>query len=89
MSITTALSGLNQALDRLEKAVDDTRADAEGPEARRHAEVHRLNLDRAALAARLDRAEETARRMRDANREVSQRLIGAMETIRTVLEQNR
>ena len=85
MSLSRALDGLQKALDRLER---DVEAAAEAGE--RHAggrvEVQRLNADRAALASQLDDAEARAERLAESNREVSRRLVAAMETIRTVIE---
>lgn len=49
-------------------------------------EVQRLNEDRAALAAELDRAEERATRLAESNREVARRLVTVMEAVRTVLD---
>ena len=85
MSLSRALDGLQAALDGLERAVE-----AAGDEGERRAsgreEVQRLNADRAALAGKLDAAEARAVRLTEANREVSRRLVAAMESIRTVIE---
>jgi len=43
-------------------------------------------LDRARLAHELDSSEARAERLEDANKEVSRRLVTAMETIRAVLD---
>ena len=74
----TALQGLSKALSRLEKKERDF-ADAEE-------EVQRLNADRSRLAQELDHSEERAERLAEANKEVSRRLVTAMETIRAVLD---
>jgi hypothetical protein len=50
------------------------------------AEVQRMNADRARLAQELDKSEARAERLEDANKEVSRRLVAAMETIRAVLD---
>ena len=51
-------------------------------------EVHRLGTDRSRLAQSLDSAEARSARLEDANREVSRRLVTAMESIRDVLQRN-
>lgn len=80
-----AVARLDKALAALEAVVDghlenhvDNRAAA--------AEVQRLNADRARLARSLDEAEARAGRLDEANREVSRRLVGAMEAIRAFVE---
>ena len=50
------------------------------------AEVQRMNADRSRLAQELDNSEARAERLEDANKEVSRRLVTAMETIRAVLD---
>ena len=50
------------------------------------AEVQRMNADRARLARSLDEAEARAIRLDEANREVSRRLVAAMEAIRGFIE---
>jgi chromosome segregation ATPase len=75
-----ALSGLENAIDaHLEKESDF--AEAEG-------EVTRMNADRARLAEELDQSQHRANRLEEANREVSRRLVTAMETIRAVLDRS-
>ena len=49
-------------------------------------EVQRMNADRSRLAQELDNSEARAERLEDANKEVSRRLVTAMETIRAVLD---
>lgn len=49
-------------------------------------EFNRMNDERKRLAARLDQAEGRGQVLQQVNRDVSQRLAVAMETIRTVLE---
>ena len=83
MSLLNAIDDLNEALGRLEGSVD--RFGNERPKSPdRNEELQRLNIDRAELAGKLDTAEDRARRLREANREVSRRLIAAMESIRAV-----
>ena len=45
-----------------------------------------MNADRAKLATELDSSEARAERLEEANKEVSRRLVTAMETIRAVLD---
>lgn len=76
--IDTALATLDATVDRhLEHHLDNAAAAAE---------VQRLNADRARLARALDEAEARAARLDEVNRDVSRRLVAAMETIRDVLE---
>ncbi|MCU0831190.1 MAG: DUF4164 domain-containing protein [Rhizobiaceae bacterium] len=73
------------ALGALE-AVLDARLDREADYAEADAEVQRMNVDRARLAQELDTAEARAERLAEVNREVSRRLVAAMETIRAVID---
>jgi len=83
---------LRQVLERLEKAHNaleqavDLRLDKEGDFAEAEEEVQRMNADRSRLAQELDQSEARAERLEAANREVSRRLVTAMETIRAVLD---
>ncbi len=81
----SALDELSKVLGRLENAVDahveKCRDVADADE-----EVQRLNSDRSRLAQELDQCEARAKRLHDANREVSRRLVAAMETIRAVMD---
>lgn len=81
----SALDGLSKVLSRLENAVDG-RVEKERDFADAEEEVQRLNADRSRLAQDLDQSEERAMRLEEANREVSRRLVTAMETIRAVLD---
>ena len=85
MSLSRALDGLVAALDTLERAVEAAAEDGERNASSRE-EVQRLNMDRASLANELDAAEARVTRLNESNREVSRRLVAAMETIRTVIE---
>ena len=83
--VADALARLERALAALESGVDhhltnhvDNRAAA--------AEVQRLNADRARIARSLDESEARSGRLDEANREVSRRLVGVMESVRTVLD---
>ncbi|MFC4623683.1 DUF4164 domain-containing protein [Daeguia caeni] len=83
---------LRQVLERLEKAVNileqaiELRLDKEGDLIEAEEEVQRMNADRSRLAQELDLSEARAERLEAANREVSRRLVTAMETIRAVLD---
>jgi len=52
------------------------------------AEVQRMAADRVRLAGSLDEAEARCQRLENVNREVSSRLINAMETIRAVVQKD-
>lgn len=84
VSTEAALRRLEAALDRLDDAIE---ARIEG--VRRvtdlEEEVHRLGADRSELAQSLDAAEARGARLNDVNRQVSQRLDAAIDTIRSVL----
>jgi hypothetical protein len=83
-AIEDALSRLMAALDLLDSAVArrlEGAAQMNGLES----ELHRLGTDRSRLAQSLDAAEAKSARLEEANREVSRRLVAAMETIREVL----
>lgn len=80
-----ALARLDKAMAMLENAVE-MRLDKEGDFTEAEEEVQRMNADRSRLAQELDHSEARAERLETANREVSRRLVTAMETIRTVLD---
>jgi hypothetical protein len=79
-----ALARLERALDAIERAVE-ARIEEDARRADLELELHRLGGDRSRLAQSLDSAVARAARLEEANREVSRRLVGAMETIRGVL----
>ena len=83
--VDAALDRLARAVSRLEAAVEH-RLEADLSLNGLEAEVQRLGEDRSQLAATLDMAEARVARLEDANREVSRRLVSAMESIRSVLE---
>jgi chromosome segregation ATPase len=87
-AIEDALKRLEAAVDRAESAID-CRFEAERREAGAEMELQRLGADRSRLANALDAAEARAARLEETNRDVSRRLVAAMETIRDVLERNR
>lgn len=83
--VDAALQRLDGAVTRLEAALARRRA-ADRVIADLRDEVMRLGEDRSNLAQTLDGAMSRAGRLEDANREVSRRLVAAMETIRAVLD---
>jgi hypothetical protein len=84
-SVDAALTALRQAVAGLENAVD-MRFEAEHETVEVDGEVRRVHADRARLAQELDQSEFRANRLEEVNREVSRRLVTAMETIRAVLD---
>ncbi len=82
-----ALKRLERALDALDRAIE-ARMDEDVRRGDLETELHRLGGDRSRLAQSLDSAAARAARLEEANREVSRRLVGAMETIRGVLEKH-
>lgn len=84
--LADAFSQLNTALERLEKVVD-ARVEREAALGDAEAEVQRMGADRARLAESLDNAQDRALKLEHVNKEVSRRLVDAMESIRSVIEQ--
>lgn len=84
-TVEAALGDLRNAIAGLESAVD-ARLDREHQQRDADGEVRRVHADRARLAQELDQAEFRANRLEEVNREVSRRLVTAMETIRAVLD---
>ncbi len=84
-TVTTAIEELRSAVASLENAIDG-RFDKERDHHEVEGEVRRVNTDRARLAQELDQSEFRANRLEEVNREVSRRLVTAMETIRAVLD---
>ena len=80
-----AINRLENALKTLENAVvNDNKDSYDASELEE--EIQRMNADRSRLAQALDTSESRAERLEQANKEVSRRLITAMETIRTVVD---
>ena len=73
-----AVAGLDSAIER--------RFDRELEHSEIEGEVRRVNTDRSRLAQELDQSQFRANRLEEVNREVSRRLVTAMETIRAVLD---
>ncbi len=84
-------SGVNDALGRVDAAIHSLESAIEGRREELQAtsgleeELHRLGLDRSQLAQSLDAAESRSGRLEETNREVSRRLVAAMESLRQVL----
>ena len=76
---------LGKAIESLENAVQ-SRMEQDQDYSEAEAEVQRMNADRSRLAQELDSSEARAERLEEANKEVSRRLVTAMETIRAVLD---
>jgi len=83
--VEAATRRLAAALDALEAAVD-RRRDSDRDEDELAARIHALGTDRSRLANELDSTLVRARELERVNRDVSQRLDHAIDTIRTVLE---
>jgi DNA repair ATPase RecN len=84
-TVKSALESLNKVLDRLENAIDRRAENSRNAE-EAAAELGRMLEDRSRLAQELDQSEHRSNRLEEANREVSRRLVTAMETIRAVLD---
>lgn len=85
--LVAALARLNKALDLLDNSVDQS-LEANTVVLSADAEVQRMADDRAKIARELDEAEARAARLMETNKEVSKRLVGAMETVRRVVDQS-
>ena len=83
--IDVILNKLGNSLNTLESAVDG-RVETHASQLDLDAEVQRMGADRTRLAGSLDDAEARCQRLENVNREVSTRLVNAMETIRQVLD---
>lgn len=84
-TIEIALSELSSAINSLENAID-MRIERQRENGEVESEVKRVHIDRARLAQELDQSQFRANRLEEVNREVSRRLVTAMETIRAVLD---
>ena len=84
-TVKAALEALNKALNQLENDVD-RQVEASRNSTEAAAELDRMIEDRSRIALELDQAQDRANRLEEANREVSRRLVTAMETIRAVLD---
>ncbi|MGB3391272.1 MAG: DUF4164 domain-containing protein [Pseudaminobacter sp.] len=84
-TLKEVISRLGKAIETLENSVA-ARLEHEQDYLEAEAEVQRMNADRGRLAQELDNSEARAERLEEANKEVSRRLVTAMETIRAVLD---
>ncbi len=84
-TVKAAIDELRNAVQSLENAIDG-RFDGERDFSEFEGEVRRVNTDRSRLAQELDQSQFRANRLEEVNREVSRRLVTAMETIRAVLD---
>ena len=84
-TLKEVLIRLGKAVEALENAASG-RLEQDQDSAEAEAEVQRMNADRSRLAQELDASEARAERLEEANKEVSRRLVTAMETIRAVLD---
>ena len=84
-ALADAVKRLDKAVGNLEAAVQ-RRLDADRSLNALQDDLQRLGEDRSPLAASLDESEARASRLEEANRDVSRRLVSAMETIRSVLD---
>ena len=84
-TLKEVIARLGRAMDALDNAVV-ARLEHEQDYSEAEAEVQRMNADRARLAQELDNSEARGERLEEANKEVSRRLVTAMETIRAVLD---
>jgi chromosome segregation ATPase len=84
-TLDMALTELRAAISGLENAVD-ARMERQRQNVEAEGEVRRVHADRARLAQELDQSQFRANRLEEVNREVSRRLVTAMETIRAVLD---
>jgi hypothetical protein len=83
--VEVAARRLSAALDALEAAVE-RRSEADRDEDELASRIQALGTDRSRLADELDGSLVRSRELERVNREVSQRLNSAIETIRTVLD---
>jgi predicted nucleic acid-binding Zn-ribbon protein len=86
-SVEASLARLDQAIGRLEVSVA-RRIDVDRSLGALETELQRLGDDRSKLALDLDTSAARSARLEEANREVSRRLVAAMESIRAVLERH-
>jgi len=86
-SIDIARRRLALALDALEAAAE-RRGETDRSEEALATQIQALGSDRARLASELDQAAARSRGLETANREVAQRIVAAIETIRGVLAQD-
>lgn len=86
--LAPALKRLNSAVENLEKMVE-MRMEREASLGDAEAEVQRMGADRTRLAEALDSAQERSQQLEHVNKEVSRRLVDAMEAIKNVIERRK
>lgn len=84
-TVQSALEALKKALNQLDNEVD-RQVETSRNSTEAAAELNRMVDDRSRIALELDQSQDRANRLEEANREVSRRLVTAMETIRAVLD---
>ena len=83
--LASALKRLSGAVEKLELSVDailERESNLQDVEA----EVQRMGADRTRLAEALDQSQARSNQLEHVNKEVSRRLVDAMESIRNVIE---
>lgn len=85
-ALEAATRRLSAALEALEAAAE-RRRDADRDEDELAARIHALGADRSRLADELDGALVRARALERANRDIAERLDSAIDTIRTVIDE--
>ncbi|WP_289036234.1 DUF4164 domain-containing protein [uncultured Roseibium sp.] len=83
--VSAALQRLTKAVGSLESSVE-RRMHVDRSLNGLQEDLQRLSEDRSRLANDLDKTEARANRLEGANKDVSRRLVSAMETIRSVLD---
>lgn len=84
-ALAAAIRKLNAALDALEVVVE-RRQENDRSQDNLAARIQSLGVDRSRLADELDTSLSRARMLEDANRNIAERIDGAIETIRAVLK---
>lgn len=84
-TIEASLARLDRAIGSLEVSIQ-RRIESDRSLNALQEDLQRLGEDRSQLANGLDKAEARASRLEEANRDVSRRLVSAMESIRSVLD---
>lgn len=86
--LAPAIDKLNKAVQHLEKMVE-MRMEREAALGDAEAEVQRMGADRTRLAQSLDSAEAKTQQLEHVNKEVSRRLVDAMEAIKNVIDRQK
>jgi SMC interacting uncharacterized protein involved in chromosome segregation len=85
--VSDALARLDRALVALEQVVEKRQAKALSAKALQD-DLQRMSKERSDLTQSLDEVKARSDKLVRANEEVSRRLVAAMESVRTVLEQH-